>query len=554
MAKDGLLIYVCAAATLLAGSLSGFAAPADDNALADTLAVQSAMQQAREHLLRSHPREAVNILHRELGHINGNPAYLALLRDAYQAAIKELQLAHQEAEAQRYVKWLAILEPGTARERGSLRSPPKPTSVSLPGKNPEKEVRAASAEPSAPKPTVVRASIDEDPFSDNRADQKKIAGDFLHRAEQEFSQRKFAEAGRLYDQAHQADSKITETSHERWAYCKLFRVVEILNHQESELRGQGSRVKNQQDASSLTPDRDLADLEKEVTEALVLAPRLEYGRQLLNEIRNRRRRPDTSVVEYQDQGRNAQGWFVGETTNFRIYHVQSPELARKAAEVAEQTRTQMYNKWFGRLAPNWNPKCDVFLYPTSQDYSRATGVPTSSPGHSSFNLDGGRVMGRQIDLHCDDSANMLTAVLPHETTHVVLAGNFGDHVVPRWVDEGIAVLTEPHEKVLRHLVKLPGFYRNRQLLEIRQLVHMDDYPEPRSVDAFYAESVSLVEFLSKQKGPEAFTQFIREGLQNGYEPALQRYYGFQSFAELEQHWLQYTFGDRLSAAPANHTQ
>jgi hypothetical protein len=297
-------------------------------------------------------------------------------------------------------------------------------------------------------------------------------------------------------------------------------------------------------------DRELADLEKEVSDALVLAPRLEYGRQLLNEIRNRRRRGNAPVVEYQDQGRNAQGWFVGETTNFRIYHVQSPELARKAAEVAEQTRTQMYNKWFGRLAANWNPKCEVYLYPTSQDYSRATGVPTSSPGHSSFNLDGGRVMGRQIDLHCHDAANMLSAVLPHETTHVVLAGNFGDHVVPRWVDEGIAVLTEPHEKVLRHLVKLPGFYRNRQLLEIRQLVHMDDYPEPRSIDAFYAESVSLVEFLSIRKGPEVFTQFVREGLQNGYEPALQRYYGYQSFSELEQQWLQYTFGDRLSAGSA----
>ena len=68
------------------------------------------------------------------------------------------------------------------------------------------------------------------------------------------------------------------------------------------------------------------------------------------------------------------------------------------------------------------------------------------------------------------------------------------------------------------------------------------------VDAFYAESVSLVEFLSRQKGPETFTQFVREGLQNGYEPALQRYYGYQSFAELQQQWLQYTFGERLSAS------
>src|SRR5439155_2769117 len=198
-----------------------------------TIAHQSYKQNARDQFIRNKPREDDNNLHRQLGHINGNPAYLALLRDAYQAAIKEMQLAHQEAKAQRYVKWLAILEPGTARERGSLRSAPKPTSASLPGKNPEKEVRAASAEPPAPKPTVVRASIDENPFNDSRADQKKIARDFLHRAEQEFGQRKFAEAGRLYDQAHQTDSKITEASCERWAYCKLFRVVEILNHQES---------------------------------------------------------------------------------------------------------------------------------------------------------------------------------------------------------------------------------------------------------------------------------------------------------------------------------
>src|SRR5262249_58589309 len=110
-------------------------------------------------------------------------------------------------------------------------------------------------------------------------------------------------------------------------------------------------------------------------------------------------------------------------------------------------------------------------YPTCQDYSRATGAPTSSPGHSTCVLDGGRVMGRQLDLHCEDSAEMLTAVLPHETTHVVLAGNFGDQTVPRWVDEGIAVLTEPREKVLRRLIKLPAFYRDRQPLEIRQLVY-----------------------------------------------------------------------------------
>src|SRR4029077_3697747 len=82
------------------------------------LAVQSAMQQAREHLLHNRPQEAVAVLHRELGHINGNPVYLTLLRDAYQACIKELRLAHKDAEAEPYVKWLNILEPRSSKERG----------------------------------------------------------------------------------------------------------------------------------------------------------------------------------------------------------------------------------------------------------------------------------------------------------------------------------------------------------------------------------------------------------------------------------------------------
>jgi len=69
MAKDGLLILACAAVIVLLGPSLGRAGPGDDS-LSDTLAVQSAMQQAREHLLRIRPQEAVIVLHRELGHIN----------------------------------------------------------------------------------------------------------------------------------------------------------------------------------------------------------------------------------------------------------------------------------------------------------------------------------------------------------------------------------------------------------------------------------------------------------------------------------------------------
>jgi hypothetical protein len=70
---------------------------------------------------------------------------------------------------------------------------------------------------------------------------------------------------------------------------------------------------------------------------------------------------------------------------------------------------------------------------------------------------------------------------------------------------------------------------------------MNDYPEARAISAFYAQSVSLVEFLSAQKGPQVFARFLRDGLKGGYETALQKHYGYKGFDELQQRWTQEAF-------------
>jgi hypothetical protein len=531
MAKEGLLALVCATAAILAAPAGFlFSAPPEgsDSAVAATLAVQTAIQQAREHLWRNRPEAAVEVLHRELARINGNSTYLALLREAYQASIKELRLANREKEAQKYVLWLSILDPEQVPEKRT-RSPSPP--IKAAGEQKAIEKSANRPETPAPVPAkvpVIRATMDEDALHESSADLQKKARTLLLRADQDFNSQKYPDAGALYQQAFQTDNQMTEAVRERWAYCKLFRVVQMLK----------------QEPSSESSD---GELEKEVSEALVLAPRLEYGRQLLAQIRKRRHRNEPGAAGYHELGRTTEGWFVAETTNFRIYHAQTSDLAEKAAEVAERTRGDMYRKWFGALAPDWKPKCELFLYPTHQDYRRATGAPADAPGHSDSKMDGGRVISRRIDMYCDNP-NMLETVLPHETTHVVLAGNFGDRFVPRWADEGIAVHTEPRENIQQHLGNLLRLRQSRQLIGLRQLVQMeDDYPDPHLMDAFYAESVALVEFLVKEKGPLVFTQFVREGRKIGYEPALQKHYGYRDFADFEQRWTQFAFASPASS-------
>src|SRR5262249_52537499 len=239
-----------------------------------------------------------------------------------------------------------------------------------------------------------------------------------------------------------------------------------------------------------------------------------------------------------------------ETVNFRIYHNQTRELAEQVAQTAERTRTEMCRKWFGGAKDDWNPRCDIFLHATSRDYNRATGVAGTSPGHSSLKTEGSRVLCRKIDLHCDDPQNLVCAVLPHETTHVVLAGQYGEQPIPRWADEGIAVLTEPRPKIDRHLQNLTHCRQENTLFSVKNLMQMADYPEPRYITSFYAQSVSLVEYLSNLKAPQVLTQFVRDAQKIGYEQALNKNYGFRNFDDLQQKWSQRAFAPVETSAGA----
>ncbi len=507
MARDGLFAFGCAVAIVVAGPLvRGLASPEEDreSAITTALAVQTAMQQGRDHLLRGNYRAAVTVLESQVSRISGSQAYLDLLAQAYRGYIKELRLANQDALAQTYQKRLSIIDRGA-----DPIPPPAPKKPVAPETNPA---------PAPARATVTaRGSISDEP-------DKRQAHDLVARAEREFHDRHYGEARLLFEQAHGSDEKSTDGCHDRWAYCKLYHVVEQINQPPA-------------------GGPEWSVLEAEVRQALQLAPRLEgYGKQLLDEIAKGRNGSAGPAVAVRHFERNAEGWYRADTANFRVFYRQSRELAEQVAGVAERTRLAMHRKWFGGTPEEWNPKCDIFLHASAQDYTQATGVPGNSPGHSSIRTESGRVVGRRIDLHVDNP-NMLIAVLPHEATHVVLAGQFGGYAVPRWADEGMAVLTEPRDKVERHLQNLGRCRDEQQLFSVHDLMQMNDYPEPRRISAFYAESVSLVDFLSNQRGPQVFAQFVRDGLRGGYETALQKHYGYRDFNDLQQRWRQFAFGD-----------
>jgi hypothetical protein len=149
------------------------------------------------------------------------------------------------------------------------------------------------------------------------------------------------------------------------------------------------------------------------------------------------------------------------------------------------------------------------------------------------------VISRCIHVH-GERAFLLKGVVPHEVTHAVLAGRLGAGRVPRWADEGMAILAEAPKHIDMHLRHLPRMRADDALFAMRALIEMRDYPEPRGIGVFYAQSVSLVDFLARERGAERFADFVRDGERDGYAESLRKHYGW-SFAELDRRWKRFAF-------------
>ncbi len=514
------------------------------------LAVQKALLEGQDHFKKGNYQAAVFILEAQIASIDGNKEYLQLLHNAYQGHIRDLQAKGLTEEISKYEKRLQILDSGITQgaKSGTVAPVSTPAVVPAPATAsviasalskfvvPTKVVEQPKTAQDAPK---VRGKIEDanedNPFSFTNTQRYHDARLRLDQAEKEFAGKNFRLASKLYEESYRLEPKVMPQSVERWAYCRLYSVVEAMNQKQN---------------AKLDPQ-----WENEIRVSLSMAPQLQsFGNTLLANIDQRKQeigatnplQPSAAVVEVKHTGPYQGNWYLAETKNFRVWHHLNQADATQVAKSSEACRVEAAMKWFGAVGNDWTPICEIYLHPTAQEYSKSTGAPVASPGHTTLKTEGVRVLSRRIDLHTDE-ANMMTGVLPHETTHVVLAGRMGDQPVPRWADEGMAVLSEPKNRIQKHLDNLPKHARENTLFHVSRLMQMADYPEPKLVGPFYAQSVSLVDYLTRLKGPQAFGEFMKDGLKNGYESALSRHYGIQSYNDLNQSWWNNCFSNNTAA-------
>jgi hypothetical protein len=169
-----------------------------------------------------------------------------------------------------------------------------------------------------------------------------------------------------------------------------------------------------------------------------------------------------------------------------------------------------------------------------------TGQPETSPGFSTMGINGNRIITRRVNLRADHP-QLLTAILPHEVTHVVLADLFTKQQIPRWADEGMAVLAEPIAEQKSRAADLTAPLKQGRVFKLSELMAID-YPNEEAWSLYYAQSVSLTRFLVELGTPEQFITFVRGAQRQGIEQSLREVYHIEGFPELENRWQTYALG------------
>jgi hypothetical protein len=130
---------------------------------------------------------------------------------------------------------------------------------------------------------------------------------------------------------------------------------------------------------------------------------------------------------------------------------------------------------------------------------------------------------------------ILTSTLPHEITHAILADHFRCPV-PRWADEGVAVLSESEAERKRHDMLAGQILTTKRAIPLSRLLALTSYPP--DVMAMYAQGYSLTHFLVEAKDRPTFLAFVADGMKSDWDRAVRKRYAYKDVAALEAAWLK----------------
>ena len=217
----------------------------------------------------------------------------------------------------------------------------------------------------------------------------------------------------------------------------------------------------------------------------------------------------------------ARSWRSHATENFELSAVGTAAEVREMSSALETQLTELRKDWSITAASGgWSPRCKVVVHAARPAYLAAAGPGAErTNGSSLVHFDRGRVVGRRIDLD-GQRLDWQAETVPHELTHVLLADEFPHGRLPRWADEGAAMLADSKQKRARHRRDALLAGEQGRAFSVAQLLAVDR-PLPASrMAAFYGQSLILVEDLVARGDRRRFLDFLHAADHHGYDSSL----------------------------------
>ena len=209
------------------------------------------------------------------------------------------------------------------------------------------------------------------------------------------------------------------------------------------------------------------------------------------------------------------------STNF-VVDAPTKEIAQRVAERAEACRVSVAKAWLGRELPAWTTPCPVHVVITKGE----------GGGITSFGFHGGRVTDQRMTVE-GRLERILASAIPHEVTHTIFASYFGSPM-PRWADEGASLLSEDNRELRRHDQIVVDLLGRHGELPLSRLFVIEEYP--KDLMSFYGQGYSISRFLIEMGGRPKFLEFVRDGLNEGWDASTRAHYELTNVRELDRAW------------------
>lgn len=237
-------------------------------------------------------------------------------------------------------------------------------------------------------------------------------------------------------------------------------------------------------------------------------------------------------------GDEIDAWHTIKSTHFIIYYrtVEDKfleELIDRSEDyynkIADSLGFRRYNFWL------WENRAKIYIYDDAKTYQAATGQPSWSSGCA--------IMKEKIIYTFPYARGFFETILPHEMGHIIFREfvGFDNSAIPFWLDEGVASYQEKPKRVTSDGI-VKDAIQNDKFINLERLSSLNPQviEDAELVNLFYAESLSLIDYLIKEYGQDNFVLFC-QALRDKKDlaGALAYAYPFRNTQDLSRKWEIY---------------